>query len=100
MQLAYVSQITKWVCSDPSTGSGRGVFAGGAVGDTHKLDSAYPVGAGKLVGGALRVDPLGLFRHFCRATWRRHPQAPRCCACGWHPGRRAQWVCSDVFLLR
>jgi len=27
------------------------VFAGGSSGDTHKLDDAYPVGAGKLVGG-------------------------------------------------
>jgi len=46
MQLAYVSQITKWVCSDPSTGSGRAVFTGGVVGDTH--------------GTGL----MGLFRHF------------------------------------
>ena len=27
---------------------------GGAAGDTHKLDDAYPVGAGKLVGGTPR----------------------------------------------
>ena len=70
MQLAYVSQIAKWVCSapsTPSTGSGRAssgqaLRPGRSFGDTHKLNDAYPVGAGKLVGGTPRVDPLGLFR--------------------------------------
>ena len=29
----------------------------GAGGDTHKLDDAYPIGAGKLVGGTPRDRP-------------------------------------------
>jgi len=94
MQIAYASQITRWVCSAPSTSSGQafdrlrasdfhrrarqchprdrpdgfvptpstgsgqafdrlGAGGSGRPGrsDTHKLDHAYPVGAGKLVGG-------------------------------------------------
>jgi len=39
------------------------VLAGGGVGDTHKLDNAYPLGAGKLVVGT-RERPMGLFRRF------------------------------------
>jgi len=45
----------EWVCSDPSTGSGRAVSAGGPPKDTHKQE---------LVGGTPRVGPLGLFRRF------------------------------------
>ena len=35
----------------PGVGFVPMIFTGGAVRDTHKLDSAYPVGASKLVGG-------------------------------------------------
>ena len=50
-QLAWIAQVPKWVCSAPSASSGRAVFTGGVVVDTHKMDDAYPVGVGKLVGG-------------------------------------------------
>ena len=42
----------------------RRISTGGAAGDTHKLDDAYPVGAGKLVGGTPQDWEVGSFRRF------------------------------------
>jgi len=66
--LTPLGQASLWVAPRGAGAMGlfRRFFAGGAVGDTHKLDDAYPVGAGKLVGGTPGMGdaPMGLFRRF------------------------------------